>query len=52
VFRVNTDALLNEVQNIWRKNVAELPQQVTDEHGTSLDLTNPANIEVAFQRVK
>jgi hypothetical protein len=52
VFRVNTDALLIDFANPWRRNVAELPEVVTDEHGTTIDLKTPANIEVAFQRVK
>jgi hypothetical protein len=51
-FRVNTDALLPDFANIWRSSLAEFPIIVTDENGETLDLTSPANIEVAFQRVK
>jgi hypothetical protein len=52
MFRVNTDALLHEIPNTWRHNVAELPAQVTDDNGAIIDLTIPANIEVGFRRVK
>jgi hypothetical protein len=51
-FRVNTDALLIDFANKWRSSLAEFPSTVTDENGAMLDLSLPANIEVAFQRVK
>jgi hypothetical protein len=51
-FRVNSDNLLVDFANTWRKSLAEFPRSVTDENGNSLDLTLPSNIEVAFQRVK
>jgi hypothetical protein len=49
---VNTDALLSEFANSWKRNVAELPATVTDEHGSVINLSLPANIEVAFERVR
>jgi hypothetical protein len=52
LFRVNTDALLSEFANSWKRNVAELPATVTDEHGSVINLSLPANIEVAFERVR
>ncbi|HWA95679.1 MAG TPA: hypothetical protein VG844_13840 [Terracidiphilus sp.] len=51
-FRVNTDSLLQESENSWRNKIDDLPRVVTDEHGVEIDLTIPANIEVAFRRVK
>ena len=51
-FRVNTDALLVDFANTWRKSLSEFPRTVSDEHGTVVDLTLPSNIEVAFQRVR
>jgi hypothetical protein len=51
-FRVNSEALLMDFANTWRRTLAELPPTVTDENGETLDLTLPSNIEVAFQRVK
>lgn len=51
-FRVNTDSLLVDFANPWRKSLVEFPQTVTDENANTLDLTLPSNIEVAFQRVK
>jgi hypothetical protein len=51
-FRVNTDSLLADFANTWRKTLTEFPHKVTDEQGNSIDLTLPSNIEVAFQRVK
>ena len=51
-FRVNSDSLLVDFANTWRKSLGEFPRTVTDEEGNTLDLTLPSNIEVAFQRVK
>ena len=51
-FRVNTDSLLVDFANTWRKSLVEFPRTVTDENANTLDLTLPSNIEVAFQRVK
>jgi len=51
-FCVNTDTLLVDFANTWRKSLSEFPRTVSDEHGTVVDLTLPSNIEVAFQRVK
>ena len=51
-FRVNTDNLLIDFANTWRRTLGELPHSVSDEEGNLIDLTLPSNIEVAFQRVK
>lgn len=51
-FRVNTTAILLNFSNVWYKSPTDLPREVTDEHGNTLDLTIPSNIEVAFQRVR
>jgi hypothetical protein len=51
-FCVNTDALLVNFANSWRTSLAEFPHTATDENGNIFDLTNPSNIEVAFERVK
>jgi len=51
-FRVNTDAILVDFANTWRRSLAEFPPTVADENGNIIDLTLPSNIEVAFQRVK
>lgn len=51
-FRVNTDVLLVDFANTWRKSLSEFPRTVSDERGNEIDLTLPSNIEVAFQRVK
>jgi hypothetical protein len=51
-FRVNTDSLLTDYPNIWRRSTSEFPSVVTDEEGNQIDLSIPANIEVVFQRVK
>jgi hypothetical protein len=51
-FRVNTDALLVDFANTWRKSLSEFPRMVNDDRETVIDLTLPSNIEVAFQRVK
>ncbi len=51
-FRVNTHALLQDVQNEWRSDPQGFPRTVMDEHNNKIDLTNPSNIEVGFERVK
>lgn len=51
-FRVNTDSLLLDFSNTWRRNLAEFPKTVTDENGLVIDLSSPSNIEVGFERVK
>jgi hypothetical protein len=51
-FRANTDSLLLDFSNTWRKTLAEFPTSVVAENGEILDLTKPSNIEVAFQRVR
>jgi hypothetical protein len=51
-FRVNTDALLPDYSNTWRRSTSEFPSIVADEQGNQIDLSVPSNIEVAFQRVK
>ncbi len=50
-FRVRTDAVLQDFENHWRSTLIEFPQQVTDEHGHAIDLTDRKHIEVAFERV-
>ena len=52
LFRVNTDALLIEFANSWKRSVGDLPSTVTDEHGSIINLSIPNNIEVAFERVR
>jgi hypothetical protein len=51
-FRVNTDRILVDHTNNWQPSLSEFPKTVTDEDGTAIDLTDPKNIEVAFERVK
>jgi hypothetical protein len=51
-FRINTENTLMEFSNIWRASLRDFPPAVTDDNGNVLDLKVPANIEVAFQRVK
>jgi hypothetical protein len=50
LFRVKTDAELVEFSNDWRKELSEFPRSVTDDKGDVIDLTENANIEVAFER--
>jgi len=50
-FRVRTDSMLDNFQNIWRHNLADFPDTVTDEEGNAIDLRDHQNLEVAFERV-
>jgi hypothetical protein len=51
-FRVNVDAVLLDFPNTWFKSPSDLPKNVTDEHGNTIDLATPSNIEVGFERVR
>jgi hypothetical protein len=50
-FRVRTDSMLDNFQNVWRHNLADFPDAVTDEDGNAIDLRDHQNLEVAFERV-
>jgi hypothetical protein len=50
-FRVRTENALNEITNEWRSDLHEFPSRVTDIQGNSINLEDPASIEIAFQRV-
>jgi hypothetical protein len=50
-FRVRTDLMLETFHNVWRHNLADFPDAVTDEHGHAIDLRDHQNVEVAFERV-
>jgi len=48
LFRVRASSALIDTSNNWVLSVAELPQQVETMDGDTIDLSNPANIEVGF----
>jgi hypothetical protein len=50
VFRVRTNAVLHDFENIWRSRLSDFPKSVTDEHGRIVDLSDSSQIEVAFER--
>ena len=50
-FRVRTDAILEGFENIWRSRLEEFPKAVIDENGNDMNLTDPANIDVGYERV-
>lgn len=50
-FRVRTDLMLDNFQNVWRHSLADFPDAVTDEDGHAIDLRDHQNLEVAFERV-
>lgn len=51
VFRVKTENKLADFLNNWRRNLSEFPEAVSDERDETIDLTDNANIEVAFERL-
>jgi hypothetical protein len=50
-FRVRTELLLEQFDNVWRATLEDFPRQVANENGEIVDLSNPENIDVAYERV-
>jgi hypothetical protein len=49
-FRVLTDKELEDYSNVWHKRLEDLPERVIDEDGETIDLAEPRNIDVAYER--
>ena len=42
----------SDIDNIWRTTLEEFPRSVVDETGDVIDLSDPTNIDVAYERVR
>lgn len=51
-FRIRTDNVIENFDNIWRTTLEEFPRSVVDETGDVIDLSDPTNIDVAYERVR
>lgn len=52
MFRVKTSHHLLDAANSWVPSLGQLPRSVVTVEGESIDLTNPANVEVGFMPVE
>lgn len=50
-FRVRSDGPLTDFDNSWKTSLDQLPPAATNEQGDTVDLADPANIDVAYERV-
>ncbi len=50
-FKIRTEQLLTDYSNEWRPSLLELPSTVVDENGVQVDVLNPSNIEVVYERI-
>lgn len=51
VYRIKTNEILIEMQNLWSKDLNKFKRSLITESGQVIDGTHPENIEVAFERV-